>query len=70
MNEELYQKILQVDLQAAIFYEQICNDPDPRPGLFLSTTTPDLGMFCVWGVTPQGLDYWYEINRKIKALDK
>ena len=70
MNEDLYQKILQVDLQAAIFYELLCSDPDPPSGMLLSTRTKDLSLFCIWAKTPQGYNYWREINRKINALDK
>ena len=64
MNEELYLKLLQVDFQAAMFYEQICKDPEFRPGLFLDTNTSDLVKWCLWSETPQRAGYWHDIHEK------
>ena len=69
MNEKLYQRILQVDFQAAIFYEQMCKTLSTRTDYPCHNPDADLLLDWVeWRATPQGNDYWYDIAEKLGEI--
>ena len=64
MNEELYCKLLAVDFQAAIYYEQMCKEEE----IAMRFTSDKLIDLVIWDHTPQGGSYWYEVAKKLGEM--
>ena len=68
MNHELYQKIKEVDEVAAADYVTVCTFKLAGEG----SGYPSDDLMCAfsWQKTPQGHDYWSEVNVKLDAEER